>query len=244
MLIARKLHSLVLIETVNFAWVRTFYRRHQSGIADGDAKAGGQSPASPWRWSRPMPGPHTRLQMINRHSGWWCARNAVVARNVAKRPGEETQGERNQGSATTDRPPDDGLGNRSLPHPHVGCSRPISRHRMQMRSWNGEQQPGLRCRGTRVETQAANVTQSPTPPPSMGNVQARHQMQLISQWSFLFPIEADSSGCITRVISAQRQKRLPLLPLPLRHATVLCFAMSVHLVCRPWLWWSKQAIDW
>jgi len=82
------------------------------------------------------------------------------------------------------------------------------------------------------------------PPPSLGNVQARHQMQLISQWSFLFPIEADSSGCITRVISARRQKRLPLLPLPLRHATVLCFAKSVHLVCRPWLWWSKQAIDW
>ena len=99
MLIARKLHSLVLIETVNFARVRTFYRRHQSGIADGDAKAGGQSPASPWRWSRPMPGPHTRLQMINRHSGWWCARNVAKQRWLPEMS-QNGRGRRHRGSAT------------------------------------------------------------------------------------------------------------------------------------------------
>ena len=37
---------------------------------------------------------------------------------------------------------------------------------------------------------------------------------------------------------------MPLLPPPLRYATVLCFAASVRLACRPRTRWSKQSDRW
>ena len=36
----------------------------------------------------------------------------------------------------------------------------------------------------------------------------------------------------------------PRCSLPLRYASVLCFAASVRLVCGPQPWWSKQVIHW
>ena len=32
-------------------------------------------------------------------------------------------------------------------------------------------------------------------------------------------------------------------PLPLRYTTVLCFAVSMHLVCGPWPEWSRRSTD-
>ena len=46
------------------------------------------------------------------------------------------------------------------------------------------------------------------------------------------------------VISSRRQKYLFPLPLPLRYATVLCFAASVRLECGPRpLWSNKRSTD-
>jgi len=50
---------------IDFARVRTFYRRDWSVIAGGGANGGRRLPAGPRHHCRPMPGPHCRLWTID-----------------------------------------------------------------------------------------------------------------------------------------------------------------------------------
>jgi len=62
MLIPRKSHSQVSIQTLDFARIRTFYWRDLSWIA-GVGVRGGRLPAGPRRHSWPMWGPHRSIDI-------------------------------------------------------------------------------------------------------------------------------------------------------------------------------------
>jgi len=51
-------------------------------------------------------------------------------------------------------------------------------------------------------------------------------------------------GWCSGVSAPGSRNTCPRCPLPVRYATVLCFAATVHLVCGPRPQWSKQATDW
>jgi len=140
----------------------------------------------------------SRTPSINRHRGWWCARN------VTKRPREgmgEWDGEHDRGNAMADRPQDDVRG--ITTHP---C-RTLLDNRSTLRvDGRVKQRAGLWRRGRlhllkrRLGMRRGWGFADRPPDAGYGRPQAHRRMRPddrpTSQWSFLFPIEADWSSRI------------------------------------------------
>ena len=183
---------------------------------------------------------------INQHSRWW------LARNVTKWPGDggyswSVTGEVQWliGLCTT------GLGIAVPPLPlPVGCHWTISRCCGRMGMQNGGQRPGLwRC-GAPVKTQMWNAmgTRPPTGPGRLSTGDHRPAFGAAGRSAGISVVFLISyGGRLKRSHLHCRADALALLglsvlggrdicrccPLPLRYATVLCFAASVCLVCGP-----------
>ena len=176
-------------ETLNFAWLRTFYRHDRSWITSVGVKGGDRRPA---REAVPA---HTGTPSIDRHSGRWHTRN------VAKQPGGRgLQRERDQGSAVADRSPDDVPGNCLASTLDAAVQSVDVAGGWAQKTAGSGWVSGAMAYLSKRRHGARRGGGCDRWPAGYGRPQTCHLMQPDdwpkSQCSFLFPIEADWSGYI------------------------------------------------